>query len=1026
MPRGVCLCLCLCVLALLLAARPAAAANLTVCASGCQFSSVQAAVDAAAPGDVVLLRAGQTFVTNLVLRAKSSTSTSYITIRSDASDSSLPAAGTRLVPPGKAGANVAAGVLARLVGQTGTWRTTPVVRTEPGAHHYRLQFLDLDGASSDGYDTLVALGENSATQTSSNVPHHVTLDRVYLHGQAVKGMKRGVALNSRDTEILNSYLSDFKNIDDAQSIGGFNGPGPFRIVNNHLEASGENVMFGGSDPKTLNLVPSDIEIRANRIVKSLTWQDPVLATPPRPTASAGSGGSLAAGTHYFKVVAVLSSAGTDVLSAASPETAVTVGGSGAVSLSWTAVANASWYRVYRGTSAGGQSRYVTVTGRTLTYTGAGETSGAPPSSAMRWTVKNLLELKNARRVTIDGNLFEYHWQAAQVGYAIVFTPRNQEGTAPWSVVRDVTFSNNVVRHVASGINILGSDYEATSQVTTNIRVLNNLFYDVDTTWGNGGRWMVITRSPVNVTIDHNTILHSGTIIDVESGQVSGFVYRNNLSRHNGYGIIGRDHAAGTDTLNAYFPGWVFARNVLAGGTASAYPSGNEFPSVSTFMGSFVDAAAGDYALVAGSPWKASGTDGKDLGIDTAALVSAQLSGSNPSPNLTISGSGGGSGGGTGGAVTPGGSTTVLPAGWTSEDIGAVALSGAAGESAGTYTVSGNGADIWGSSDAFRFAWQPLTGDGTIVARIAALTGADAWTKAGVMIRASTAPGAAHALMLASRGRGLAFQRRTTAGGQSTNTAGPLVPAPVWLRLSRAGSLITASWSADGLSWTTLGQEAIALPSTVLVGLAVTSHDTTTLATGTFDRVSISSGAGLPSGWSASDVGSVGVAGVATASGGSFTVRGAGADIWGNQDAFAYVWRTLAGDGRITARVASLSGTDDWTKAGVMVRQTLDPGSAHGLALVSVGKGLAFQRRTITGGSSTHSGLAGTAPEWVRLSRTGTTVTAAVSSDGVTWRTVGSDTVSLTGAISVGLAVTSHDTTRLATATFDNVTVSTTP
>ena len=81
----------------------------------------------------------------------------------------------------------------------------------------------------------------------------------------------------------------------------------------------------------------------------------------------------------------------------------------------------------------------------------------PSFEGTEWAVKNLFELKNARRVLVDGNLLEYNWPQAQNGFAILFTVRNQDGGAPWSVIEDVTFSNNVVRHVAAGINILGRD-----------------------------------------------------------------------------------------------------------------------------------------------------------------------------------------------------------------------------------------------------------------------------------------------------------------------------------------------------------------------------------------------------------------------------------------------------------------------------------------------------------------------------------------------------------------------------------------
>ena len=129
------------------------AATLTVCASGCQFANLQGAIDAAAPGDLILLRAGETFTGNLILRAKSSTSTSYITIRSDAPLSSLPAVGVRLIPEGRAGANVGLSSLARLIGSP-LDRAAPVIRTEPGAHHYQFQFVNIHISRRKTKDTL--------------------------------------------------------------------------------------------------------------------------------------------------------------------------------------------------------------------------------------------------------------------------------------------------------------------------------------------------------------------------------------------------------------------------------------------------------------------------------------------------------------------------------------------------------------------------------------------------------------------------------------------------------------------------------------------------------------------------------------------------------------------------------------------------------------------------------------------------------------------------------------------------------
>jgi hypothetical protein len=103
-----------------------------------------------------------------------------------------------------------------------------------------------------------------------------------------------------------------------------------------------------------------------------------------------------------------------------------------------------------------------------------------------WTVKNLLEFKNAQQIVVDGNLFENNWRDAQSGFAILFTPRNQDGNAPWSVVSNAEFTNNIVRHVASAINILGSDDIYSSQQLHDITIRNNVFDDISPQWGGSG------------------------------------------------------------------------------------------------------------------------------------------------------------------------------------------------------------------------------------------------------------------------------------------------------------------------------------------------------------------------------------------------------------------------------------------------------------------------------------------------------------------------------------------------------------
>jgi hypothetical protein len=631
------------VCAVVLSLDCAEAANRTVCSSGCQYTSVQAAIDAAVPGDTILLRAGQTFVGNYILRNKNTTSTQFITIRSDAADSNFPGPGVRLIPEGKSGWNTRRSALPRLVGVGGTGKSTPIFRTAAGAHHYRIQFVEIDGLANVGYETLVALGASTGQTSLSQVPRSIVIDRVWLHGHPTKGMKRGIYLNSASTDILNSYFEDFFSFSDSQAISGTNGPGPYRIFNNHLEAAGENIIFGGDDPKIENLVPSDIQIRANYMTKDLRWRNPILATPSRPSvASSSVASSLSSGTHYFKVAAVISAGGGYGYSAGSAEASITISAGRSVTLSWPAVAGADRYRIYRGRSSNSESVYLETTGTqtTFTYTGANERSGTPRTAGSKWTVKNLLELKNAQRVTLDGNIFEYNWAAGQHGYALLFSVRNQSGTAPWSVVRDVTFINNTVRHVAAGISILGRDYLHPSQQVRNLTIRNNIFEDLDNAYGNTGRFVSISQAPANVVIDHNTIDNEGTIVEVMDGDVTGFVFTNNIARHNTYGIKGQGTATGNSTLSAYFPSAVVRGNVLAGGNASAYPSGNYFPPTSEFLSQFLDPADGEWQLASTSTYNNRATDGTDIGANVAALELAQDSNSSGG----IGSSGGGDGG----------------------------------------------------------------------------------------------------------------------------------------------------------------------------------------------------------------------------------------------------------------------------------------------------------------------------------------------------------------------------------------------
>ncbi len=362
------------------------------------------------------------------------------------------------------------------------------------------------------------------------------------------------------------------------------------------------------------------------------------------------------------------------------------------------------------------------------------------------------------------------------------------------------------------------------------------------------------------------------------------------------------------------------------------------------------------------------------------------------------------------------SAQALPLPWAASDIGGPAVAGSAGENSGTFTIEAAGEDIWGIADQFHFVYQKFTGDVDVIARVASVTNADAWSKAGVMIRGSLSAGSAHAFALVSAGKGMAFQRRTADGGATTHTAGPASAAPQWVRVERTGSTVTASASSDGVTWTTIGSDTIALGSTAYVGLAATSHNTNLLTTAQLSQVSVTahavaSASAVPAPQIASDIGSPAIKGTVSYSSGVYTVNAAGKDIWSTADQFHFIYQQLTGDVDVKVKVRSISAANGWSKTGVMIRESLSHNSRHAFALVSSSRGYGFHRRIDPGGFTIDSPVVtGIAPAWVRLVRTGSQIEAFRSADGTTWTSMGIDAVPMAGTVYVGIATTSHNTT----------------
>jgi hypothetical protein len=475
--------------------------------------NLQAALNQAQPGQVVEVQAGATFDGNFILPVK--TGTGYITVRTSTPDAQLPAATTRIGPAHES-----------LLPTLRSLNTIPALRTAAGARSWRL--IGLRFTTTGGGD-VISLGDG-AQRDRALVPSDLILDRVIIRGDATSGQKRGIALNSASTQILNSYIAGIRLAgQESQAIAGWNGPGPFVIANNYIEAGAIGVLFGGAVPAIDQLVPSDIVLRRNHIMRPVAWR----------------GGT--------------------------------------------------------------------------------------------WMVKNLVELKNARNVQIDGNLIENNWEKDQSGFAVVFTPR-ASGTAPWTTIEHVRFENNIVRHSGSAINVTGYDNLSPTRQLRDLVIRNNLFTDVDNAaWGGAGIFLQIGDEAADVHVEHNTVMQTGHIVSVYGGTAAaprvstGFRFVSNIVKHNAYGLYGNNVGTGNPAIAAYFPGGVVVGNVMAGGNAALYPAGNAFPTVASLLAQFENAAADNYRLLAGSSLRsmAQGVPGVD--VDELQRVMAGQTGAPPLP-----------------------------------------------------------------------------------------------------------------------------------------------------------------------------------------------------------------------------------------------------------------------------------------------------------------------------------------------------------------------------------------------------------
>ena len=544
-----------------MADTPAPGNNIAVSAGG----NLQNALNAANCGDTITLQAGATFTGAFTLPAKACDDQHWIIIRTSAPDSALPPEGTRLTPcfggvaslPGRPALNCSSTqpVLAKLVFPQPNG-SGPVILAG-GANHYRLLGLEITRAVGTGFIGPLISGHGTSAD-------HIVIDRSWVHGTAQDESVAGISLTAMSNfAVIDSYINDFHctsiagSCTDAHAVSGGLGSlpsGTFQIVDNFLEASGENILFGGGPAST---TPADIEIRRNHFFKPMQWM---------------------------------------------PGSANFVGG------------------------AGGHA----------------------------FVVKNHLELKNAQRVLVEGNIMENSWGGfSQVGFSILLTPKNQaQGTGnvcPICQVTDVTIRFNTISHVGSGISLADalSDNGGAALAGERYSIHDVTLDDISASkyTGGGGLFQIFNQWHTNVlnsiSINHVTgfpdpskhIISLGNL--VSNPPMWGLSFTNSIVLTPQFPVWstgGTTNCAAPNTpllsLTACFTKQLFTSNALVAPPSSAsapnWPSGNFFPAsfASVQFVNFNGGNGGDYHLLPSSPYKNAATDGQDLGADIDAIQAA--------------------------------------------------------------------------------------------------------------------------------------------------------------------------------------------------------------------------------------------------------------------------------------------------------------------------------------------------------------------------------------------------------------------
>lgn len=617
-------------------------------------ADLQTAINNAAPGDELVLQAGATWTGSYHLPNKQGAGS--IILRSSAV--------AKLPPPGNRVAPTDAPNMATIQ----AYSVNVAFQLDPGAHNYYLLGLEITEQPKQSLNYGLIMAGDPNDTNPADLPNHITLDRCYVHGRPLSHIKFGWQMNGTYLAAINNYFSDFHGLgQDTQAITGYMGQGPFLISNNFLSGAGENVLFGGAYDAIPNTTTADVTFTNNYLYKPPSWAQPLIPSPTGVTATASAGGSLAPATYYYSVIAAgtlgtLDSLPGQAQGARSTETSVVVGAdSGTATVQFkestygdaTDTRLADNYIVCRTTDPPGGNRawtyfhYTPAPNTPLAFKDDGTATADPGFGewVRTWSVKNLFEIKNGTRWLVDGNVMENNWVSSQNGFSILFTPRNEmPQSMPGNRVQDITFTNNIVRHVAGGFNIGSEDDTAPlsvinpALVTARIYIANNLVEDIGYTYGNNGIAMQFGAGAYptlpgvqDLTFNHNTFFQSWSNAGLgpadpahPENRIGHFTYENNILQAGAYDW--HFNSGGFDWATSILPnfdGIDTHNNVWAGAPASAhYPTNNMWPNSLADVGftNYNNGNGGDYHLAAGSPYKGKADDGTDPGADIDKLA----------------------------------------------------------------------------------------------------------------------------------------------------------------------------------------------------------------------------------------------------------------------------------------------------------------------------------------------------------------------------------------------------------------------